>query len=62
MGCSTARSFPDPAHRAYLESMRHETCRMIATMHNSMRPAQRDHAARRLRDCAADLRELSGMS
>lgn len=53
---------PDPAHRAYLESMRHETCRMVATMHNSMRPSQRDYAAKRLRGWQRDLRELSGAS
>jgi hypothetical protein len=52
---------PDPAHRAYLESMRHETCGIIATLHNSMRPAQREHAAQRLRDWQRDLRELSGV-
>ena len=51
---------PDAAHRAYLETVRQETCRMVSTMHNSMRPAQREHAARRLRSWQRDLRELSG--
>jgi hypothetical protein len=51
---------PDAAQRAYLESMRHDTCRMISAMHNSMRPAQRDAAARRLRGWQRDLRELAG--
>jgi hypothetical protein len=53
---------PDAAHRAYLESMRQETCRMISAMHNSMRPQQRDYAARRLRGWQRDLRELAGGS
>jgi hypothetical protein len=53
---------PDAAHRAYLEAMRGETCRMIAAVHNSMKPAQRDHAARRLRGWQRDLRDLAGRS
>jgi hypothetical protein len=51
---------PDAAHRAYLESMRQETCRFISTVHNAMRPQQREYAARRLRGWQRDLRDLAG--
>ena len=51
---------PDAAHRAYLASMRQETCRFVSTMHNAMRPPQREHAAQRLRAWQRDLRELAG--
>ena len=50
---------PDPVQRAYLEAVRQETCRMVSAMHNSMRPSQREYAARKLRGWERDLRELS---
>jgi len=53
---------PDAAHRVYLATMRQETCRLISTLHNTMRPTQREHAVRRLRGWQRDLRELAGDS
>jgi hypothetical protein len=51
---------PDATHRAYLATMRQETCRIIAAVHNGTRPQQREHAVRVLRGWQRDLRELAG--
>ncbi|HZY18870.1 MAG TPA: DUF6279 family lipoprotein [Ramlibacter sp.] len=50
---------PDAGYRAYVDTMRQETCRSLAAVHRSTTAAQRDHAARRLRGWQRDLTELS---
>lgn len=50
---------PDPASAAYLDAMRQEICTFSAALHNSTRPAQREHAANRLRGWQHDLADLS---
>lgn len=50
---------PDPAFRAYVEALRQESCRLAATLHNGMGPAQREFAARRLRGWQRDFAELA---
>jgi hypothetical protein len=50
---------PDPAFRSYVDTMRQETCRIAAAVHNTTTTSQRDHAARRLRAWQRDLAELA---
>ena len=54
----SARS-PDPAFQRYQEQLVDEGCRHAAAMHETMTPAQREKAARRLRAYQRDLRELA---
>lgn len=49
----------DPAYVAYVDTMRQEACTFSATLHNAMRPSQREHAAKRLRGWQRDLADLS---
>lgn len=44
---------------AYAETLVQENCSLVAAMHNSMTPAQRDTAVQRLRGWQRDLRELA---
>ncbi|HYF18940.1 MAG TPA: DUF6279 family lipoprotein [Ramlibacter sp.] len=53
---------PDPTYRAYQEALRLDTCRLVAQVHNTAGPAQREHAVRRLRSWQRDLQELAGRS
>ena len=53
---------PDPAYVAYADTMRTEICRGAAALHNSMRPAQREHAVRRLRGWQRDIADLAAPS
>jgi hypothetical protein len=50
---------PDPAYRQYLEAMRQDSCRLVATVHNSTSVAQREVAVRRLRGWQRDLLDLA---
>ena len=50
---------PDPAYRAYQDTLRTDSCRMVAAVHNATTPAQREHATRRLQGWQRDLTELS---
>jgi hypothetical protein len=50
---------PDPAYRAYQQALTDEGCRIVAAVHESTTPAQREQAVRRLRAYQRDLRELS---
>lgn len=50
---------PDPAYRAYQQTLTQENCRSFARVHNTTTPPQREAAAQRLRDYARLLRELS---
>lgn len=50
---------PDPAYRAWLDSMRQETCRLTASLHNASSPAQRERAMRRLAAWQRDFSELA---
>ncbi|MBG9389666.1 DUF6279 family lipoprotein [Caenimonas aquaedulcis] len=47
------------AERSYQQSMIEEGCRSFSALHNSMTPAQRNVAARRLRAWQRDLQELA---
>ena len=49
---------PDPAYRAYQETLLHEGCATFAALHQSTTPAQRQHAVQRLRTWQQDLRDL----
>ncbi|RYF13731.1 MAG: hypothetical protein EOO30_20455 [Comamonadaceae bacterium] len=49
---------PDPAYRAYQDTLLHEGCATFAAVHQGTTPAQREQAARRLRDYQRDLRDL----
>ncbi|TFY99047.1 DUF6279 family lipoprotein [Ramlibacter humi] len=49
----------DPEYRAHVDTLRQETCRTAAAVHNGTTPAQRDFAARRLRAWQRDLMELA---
>jgi hypothetical protein len=51
---------PDAAWRSYQDTMRAETCRLIAAVHNAAPPEQRENAARKLRGWQRDFTELSG--
>jgi hypothetical protein len=53
------RQPPDPADRAYQQSLIDEACANAAALHNSTSAAQREAAVRRLRAYQRDLRELS---
>jgi hypothetical protein len=50
---------PDPAYRAYVDTMRQEVCRVSSALHNSTTPAQREFAVRRLRAWQRDVGELA---
>lgn len=50
---------PDPAYRAWLDSMRQETCRLVASLHNASSPAQRERAVRRLAAWQRDFGDLA---
>ena len=49
---------PDPAYRAYQDTLLQEGCATIAAVHATTTPAQREQAARRLREYQRDLRDL----
>lgn len=53
---------PDPAYRAYQETLLQEGCATFAAVHQSTTPAQREQAVRRLRAYQRDLRELMAAS
>ena len=50
---------PDPAYRAYQDTLRQEGCATFAAVHQATTAAQREQAARRLRSYQRDLRELA---
>jgi hypothetical protein len=50
---------PDPGYREWQQGLLEEGCRTFAAVHASTTPAQREHAARRLRGWQQDLRELA---
>ncbi len=50
---------PDPERRAFLESLRHATEDMDASIHNLSTPQQRQRAVARLQDWIDDFRSLS---
>ena len=54
-----SRQPPDPAARAYVQSLIDEGCRNLALLHNSTSAGQRDAAVRRLRAYQRELRELA---
>ena len=54
-----AQVSPDAAYRQYQETLVAENCRLIAQLHNSTTPAQREQAVKKLRGWQRDLRELS---
>lgn len=49
---------PDPAYRAYQDALLQEGCATLAAVHQGTTAAQREQAARRLRDYQRDLRDL----
>lgn len=49
---------PDPAYRAYQDTLRQEGCDTFAAVHQATNAAQREQAVRRLRAYQRDLREL----
>ncbi|WP_427914685.1 DUF6279 family lipoprotein [Ramlibacter sp. MMS24-I3-19] len=49
----------EPALSTYVGAMRQEICAISAALHNSTRPSQREHAAKRLRGWQRDVAELS---
>ncbi|HVE54826.1 MAG TPA: DUF6279 family lipoprotein [Ramlibacter sp.] len=49
---------PDPAYRAYQDTLRQEGCATFAAVHQVTTAAQREQAVRRLRAYQRDLREL----
>ena len=51
---------PRDDYRAYQERLTAHNCRLVAELHNSATPAQREHARQRLLMWEEDLRELSG--
>jgi hypothetical protein len=51
---------PRPAFRAYAEQLDSAYCGVLAELHNSTSPAQRESAARKLQGWETDLRVLSG--
>jgi len=53
---------PDPAWRAYQQAVVQDTCRLVAAVHNTATPPQREHAVQRLRGWQRDLQELSSAS
>jgi len=55
-----AQVSPDPAQRQYQETLINENCRLVAQLHNSTTPAQREHALKKLRGWQRDLRDLAG--
>ena len=50
---------PDPAFRQHEATLRQETCRMSADVHNSTTPAQRSKAVQTLKGYEQDLRALN---
>lgn len=55
-----AQSPPDPANKAYMDSMLDESCRALSAIHNATNVTQRETATRRLRAWHRDVRELTG--
>lgn len=51
---------PDPSYRAYQDALIRENCTLVAALHESTTPAQRESAVRRLRGWQRDLAELAG--
>lgn len=51
-------SAPDPAYRAYQQTLRQEGCTTFSLVHQSTTAVQREQAVRRLRAYQRDLREL----
>lgn len=49
----------DSPYAPYVDAMRHETCALSASLHNGMKPSQREHAVKRLRGWQRDVAELS---
>lgn len=49
---------PDAGYRSYQATLLEETCRTLATLHNSTTPAQREAAVQRLRGWQRDVDEL----
>ena len=50
---------PEPALRAYQQTLMQESCRNVAALHNATTPAQRDAAAQRLRAYQRELQALA---
>ena len=50
---------PDSQYRAFVQDLRQETCRLVASLHNATSPQQREHAVRRLQGWQRDAAELS---
>ena len=51
---------PRAAYRRYAEDLVRFNCRLAADIHNGTTPAQRQHASRKLKGWAAELRALAG--
>ena len=54
------RQSPRAAYADYQQRVRRYNCAFVAAIHNAMTPAQREHAARKLRGYEDDLRLLAG--
>ncbi|WP_284615707.1 DUF6279 family lipoprotein [Aquabacterium humicola] len=54
-----AMSSPRPEYRAYVQRLVAANCELAAQLHNSMKPAQRQHAADKLRSWEEDFRALA---
>jgi uncharacterized coiled-coil protein SlyX len=53
------QSSPRDDHRAYQERLTAHNCAVVAEIHNTATPAQREHARSRLREWERDLREMA---
>jgi hypothetical protein len=53
-----AENSPDPAHRAYQDTVLQEGCATFSLLHQSTTAAQREQAVRRLRAYQRDVRDL----
>lgn len=56
---ATATRSPREGYRRYAEQLEQFNCRFVATLHNGTTPAQRQHAADKLRGWESDLRLLA---
>lgn len=56
---ATANRSPREAYRRYVDQLEQFNCRFAATLHNATTPAQRQHAADKLRGWESDLRALA---
>lgn len=54
-----AQESPDAAYREHQQTIIQENCRLVAQLHNSTSPEQRDHAVKKLRGWQRDLRDLA---